>query len=88
MTPQEEQAEREKAAREYQNLRRQQDRLHTATCSAEIREQAADIVAMVNDRAKILLRVPADPPPLNWSTLRYVFGHKKEDRNAKKAPQA
>ena len=29
-----------------------------------------------------------DPPPLNWSTLRYVFGHEKEDRNAEKAPQA
>jgi len=23
-----------------------------------------------------------DPPPLNWSTLRYVFGHEEEDRNA------
>ena len=20
-----------------------------------------------------------DPPPANWSTLRYVFGHEKED---------
>jgi P4 family phage/plasmid primase-like protien len=29
-----------------------------------------------------------DPPPLNWSTLRYVFGHEEEDRNAEKAPQA
>ena len=26
--------------------------------------------------------------PLNWSTLRYVFGHEEEDRNAEKAPQA
>jgi hypothetical protein len=25
---------------------------------------------------------------LNWSTLRYVFGHEEEDRNAEKAPQA
>jgi hypothetical protein len=32
--------------------------------------------------------IDADPPPLNWSTLRYVFGHEKEDRNAEKAPQA
>jgi hypothetical protein len=30
----------------------------------------------------------SDPPPLNWSTLRYVFGHEEEDRNAEKAPQA
>jgi hypothetical protein len=29
-----------------------------------------------------------DPPPSNWSTLRYVFGHEKEDRNVEKAPQA
>ncbi len=33
-------------------------------------------------------RAGADPPPLNWSTLRYVFGHEKEDHNAEKAPQA
>jgi hypothetical protein len=24
-----------------------------------------------------------DPPPLNWSTLRYVFGHEKEDRKCR-----
>jgi hypothetical protein len=39
-------------------------------------------------RLKQELRLAADPPPLNWSTLRYVFGHEKEDRNAEKAPQA
>ena len=25
----------------------------------------------------------ADPPPLNWSTVRYVFGHEKEDRKCR-----
>src|SRR5215470_8799269 len=29
-----------------------------------------------------------DPPPLNWSILRYVFGHEKEDHNGEKASQA
>ena len=24
-----------------------------------------------------------DPPPLNWSTVRYVFGHEKEDRKCR-----
>ena len=39
--------------------------------------------------ATIAARVTGpDPPPLNWSTLRYVFGHEEEDRNAEKAPQA
>ena len=38
--------------------------------------------------ARAVVRTAPDPPPLNWSTLRYVFGHEKEDRNAEKAPQA
>ena len=32
----------------------------------------------------ILGEVGHDPPPLNWSILRYVFGHEKQDRNAEK----
>ena len=35
-----------------------------------------------------LLRLWVIRPHLNWSTLRYVFGHEEEDRNAEKAPQA
>jgi len=35
-----------------------------------------------------LARSALDPPPLSWSTLRYVFGHEKEDCNGEKAPQA
>ena len=29
----------------------------------------------------------SDPPPMNWSTLRYVFGS-QEDQNAEEASQA
>ena len=39
-------------------------------------------------RVEGIYDLAVDPPPLNWSTLRYVFGHEKEDRNAEKAPQA
>jgi phage terminase large subunit-like protein len=33
------------------------------------------------------LKRAADPPPMNWSTLRYVFGS-QEDQNAEEASQA
>jgi hypothetical protein len=28
-------------------------------------------------------KTETDPPPLNWSTVRYVFGHEKEDRKCR-----
>jgi hypothetical protein len=37
---------------------------------------------------EVIRHAVIDPPPLNWSTLRYVFGHEKEDLDAEKAPQA
>ena len=30
----------------------------------------------------------SDPPPVNWSILRYVFGHEKENRYAEEEAYA
>ncbi len=53
-----------------------------------ILDEREDQPGMRLDAARAGRSPPSDPPPLNWSTLRYVFGHEKEDRNAEKAPQA
>jgi len=35
-------------------------------------------------KAELAQNPKGDPPPMDWSTLRYVFGHEKEERDAEK----
>jgi len=60
----------------------------SAALAADFPSSRRRSMCLRHSPGQVFTLVPTDPPPLNWSTLRYVFGHEKEDRNAEKAPQA
>jgi hypothetical protein len=63
------------------------DQTTLTTAQTMIAGAQADISNRQADIMKNQASIAADPPPMNWSTLRYVFGS-QEDQNAEEASQA
>jgi hypothetical protein len=52
-------------------------------------DEAANVLANTDAALKlIMIGDRGDRPPMNWSILRYVFGHEEEDHNANETSQA